>query len=106
MNKIAKTFLLTGGFLLLFCTSATALVVLPIDHDWTVSVLGYKFGIESYPAYGSTPACSVVFYGAGNFDVWQSPYIVAAVIVAVPLLVIVVLLGLLSWRRRRRKEIT
>src|SRR5438876_9804498 len=100
MGKSAKTLLLIGAFVFLGCAPASAFVMLPIKHDWTVTVLGYMFGIQSYPAYGTTPVCSVVYYGVGSFAIWHSPSAVVAIIITAPLLVCVGIAGFLAWRRR------
>jgi hypothetical protein len=105
MCKSAKTLLLIGAFAFLFCAPASAFVELPIEHDWTVTVLGYTFGIQSYPAYKSTPVCSVVYYGFGSFASWHSPYAVVTIIVAAPLLVFVGVAGFLAWRRRSHEKV-
>jgi len=104
MSATNKTLLLIGVFCLFVCAPASALVQLPIDHDWTVTVLGWKFGIESYPAYRDHPASSTVYYGIADFSVWQSPYIVVTEMLAMPLLLIAGFVALRHRQKRRHDE--
>jgi len=75
--------------------------VVPIDHDWTLTIAGYTFGIQSYPTFRGNPAYSTVYYGFGSFWTYQSPYVIIGMVAIVPLVCII---GTVAWRRRKHER--